>query len=107
MQKKTTNADLVVRAVALAGKRANDAVKLAFMDEGQVDSIKKMDLSLVSEIKRSDKGAIEIKLINKLEILKFIATLLGDSEGAAADSSGIFAALDRAAERLGERGSEV
>ena len=51
---------------------ANDCVRLALEDEPRLD---KLDLSLLSEVKRNDKGTVEIKLIDRLQALEQLATV--------------------------------
>ena len=56
----------------LAFGKANDCVRLALEDEPRLD---KLDLSLLSEVKRNDKGTVEIKLIDRLQALEQLATV--------------------------------
>ena len=58
--------------------RANDCVKLALEDSPQVDAL---DLSLLSEVKRNDKGTVEVKLIDRLQALEALSGMLGHEEG--------------------------
>ena len=69
---KLTRADVVRRLGELAFGRANDCVRLALEDEPRLD---KLDLSLLSEVKRNDKGTVEIKLIDRLQALEQLATV--------------------------------
>ena len=55
--------DVTRRLAELAFGKANDCVRLALEDEPKLD---KLDLSLLSEVKRNDKGTVEIKLIDRL-----------------------------------------
>lgn len=107
MQKDIANSDIARRAARLAFGKTNDIVKLLFLEPGERDQIDAMNLGLVSEVKRSDKGAIEVKLVNRLDILKFIAGLLSEAEDGVNGAAGFFAAIDKAAERLGEREGEI
>lgn len=61
---------------ALAESPVNDAVRLAFLEKEQEELIKKLDLSVVKEIKRSGNGAIELKFIDKVEALKWLSEQL-------------------------------
>lgn len=103
MQNDITSADIVRRAARLAFGKTNDIVRLLFLEPGERDKIDTMNLSLVSEVKRSDKGAIEVKLASRLDILKFVAGLLSEEESGGDGAEGFFAAIDKAAERLGDR----
>ena len=64
--------DIQRRLGELAFGRANDCVRLALEDEPRLD---KLDLSLLSEVKRNDKGTVEIKLIDRLQALEQLATV--------------------------------
>ena len=75
---KVTRMDVTRRLAELAFGKANDCVRLAL--EGGVE-LGKLDLSLLSEVKRNDKGTVEIKLIDRLQALEHLAQLAGeDSE---------------------------
>ena len=62
--------DVTRRLAELAFGKANDCVRLALEDEPTLD---KLDLSLLSEVKRNDKGTVEIKLIDRLRALEQLA----------------------------------
>ncbi|MBQ8579372.1 MAG: terminase small subunit [Oscillospiraceae bacterium] len=62
--------DVTRRLAELAFGKANDCVRLA-LEEG-VD-LTKLDLSLLSEVKRNEKGTVEIKLIDRLKALEQLA----------------------------------
>ena len=64
--------DITRRMAAIAFGQANDCVRLALEDEPKLD---KLDLSLLSEVKRNDKGTVEIKLIDRLQALEQLATV--------------------------------
>ncbi len=70
--------DVVRRMAELAFGKANDCVRLALEDEPPVD---KLDLSLLSEVKRNEKGTVEIKLIDRLRALEQLAQAAGQDEG--------------------------
>ena len=57
--------DVTRRLAELAFGKANDCVRLALEDDPRLD---KLDLSLLSEVKRNDKGTVEIKLIDRLRL---------------------------------------
>ena len=54
--------DVVRRLAELAFGKANDCVRLALEDHPKVG---RLDLSLLSEVKRNEKGTVEIKLIDR------------------------------------------
>jgi hypothetical protein len=62
--------DVTRRLAELAFGKANDCVRLALEDDPSMD---KLDLSLLSEVKRNDKGTVEIKLIDRLRALEQLA----------------------------------
>lgn len=74
--------DVARRLAELAFGRANDCVRLVLEEEVP---LKKLDLSLLSEVKRSDKGAVEVKLIDRLKALEQLAQL-AQEEGADLES---------------------
>ena len=67
-----TPEDTVRRMTELAFGRANDCVRLALDPAADVDSL---DLSLLQEIKRNDKGTVEIRLIDRLRVLERLLAL--------------------------------
>ena len=70
--------DVTRRLAELAFGKANDCVRLALEDDPKLD---KLDLSLLSEIKRNEKGTVEIRLIDRLRALEQLAQVAGQ-EGA-------------------------
>lgn len=64
--------DVTRRLAELAFGRANDCVRLALEDEPDLDHL---DLSLLSEVKRNDKGTVEIRLIDRLRALEQLAVV--------------------------------
>ena len=62
--------DVARRLAELAFGRANDCVRLVLEESPDV---KKLDLSLLSWVRRSDKGAVEVKLIDRLQALEQLA----------------------------------
>ena len=59
--------DVVRRMAELAFGRANDCVRLALEDGANLE---KLDLSLLSEVKRNDKGTVEVRLVDRLKALE-------------------------------------
>ena len=64
--------DVARRLAELAFGRANDCVRLVLDNEMALD---KLDLSLLSEVKRNDKGTVEVKLVDRLKALEQLAIL--------------------------------
>ena len=75
---KLTREDVARRLAELAFGKANDCVRLALEDEPPVDEL---DLSLLSEVKRNEKGTVEIKLIDRLRALEQLAQAAGQPDG--------------------------
>lgn len=67
--------DVARRLAELAFGKVNDCVRLALEEEPRID---KLDLALLSEIKRNDKGTVEIKLVDRLKALEQLAELAQD-----------------------------
>ena len=67
-----SRADVTRRLAELAFGKANDCVRLALEHDPKLG---KLDLSLLSEVKRNDKGTVEIKLIDRLRALEQLAQL--------------------------------
>ena len=69
---KVTRDDVARRLAELAFGKANDCVRLV-LEEGVQPG--KLDLSLLSEVRRNDKGTVEVKLIDRLKALEQLALL--------------------------------
>ncbi|MBR3972535.1 MAG: terminase small subunit [Oscillospiraceae bacterium] len=72
---KISRSDVTRRLAELAFGKANDCVRLALEDE---PNLGRLDLSLLSEVKRNDKGTVEIKLIDRLRALEQLAQVAGE-----------------------------
>lgn len=70
--------DLLRRLGELVFGRANDCVKLVLEENPDLDGL---DLSLLSEVKRNDKGTVEVRLIDRLRALEALSTAMGAEEG--------------------------
>ena len=68
--------DVVRRLAELAFGRANDCVKLVLEENVKLD---KLDLSLLSEVKRNEKGTVEVRLIDRLRALEQLQVLASES----------------------------
>lgn len=74
--------DVLRRLAQLAFGRANDCVRLVLEAAPEVETL---ELSLLSEIKRNEKGTVEIKLIDRVEALEQLLAAVSD-EGEMADA---------------------
>lgn len=74
--------DAIRRLAQLAFGRVNDAARLA-LHSGEAD-LEALDLFAVAELKVTDKGGVEIKLIDRIRALEALCGLLGEekAEGA-------------------------
>lgn len=100
---------LVRKISELAFGGSNDAVKLAFLDPEQPELIDKLDLRMVSEVKKGSSGAVEVKLINRIALLELLAELVKETEAPLKENGAesFFTAMDKAAAKLGVGGHEV
>ena len=73
---EVTREDVARRLAELAFGKANDCVRLVLDEDARME---KLDLSLLSEVKRSDKGAVEVRLIDRLRALEQLAELASES----------------------------
>ena len=69
---KLTRQDVARRLGELAFGKANDCVRLALEENV---SPEELDLSLLTEIKRNDKGTIEIRLVDRLRALEMLSQM--------------------------------
>ena len=72
---KLRREDVLRRLAELAFGQPNDCVRLALEE---LPDLKGLDLSLLSEIKRSDKGMVEIRLIDRVKVLERLAQAMED-----------------------------
>ena len=72
--------DVTRRLAELAFGKANDCVRLALEDDPKLN---RLDLSVLSEIKRNEKGTVEIKLIDRLKALEQLAEVAGEERSGA------------------------
>lgn len=64
----------------LAFGKANDCVRLALDQDVDIQSL---DLTLLTEIKRSEKGVVEVKLIDRVKVLEQLAAMADDGNAQA------------------------
>ncbi len=69
--------DVIRRLAELAYGQVNDCVRLALEEDVRLEEL---DLSLLSEVRRNDKGTVEIKLIDRLQVLKQLAEAAGEEK---------------------------
>ena len=64
----------------LARCRVNDAVKLAFLGESELERIDELDLTPLTEFRRSDKGGAEVRLVDRAAVLRLLIELCAGQE---------------------------
>ena len=74
---RISRSDVTRRLAELAFGKANDCVRLVL---GEQENLEGLDLSLLTELKRNEKGTLEIRLVDRLKALELLAGL-AESEG--------------------------
>ena len=72
--------DVTRRLAELAFGKAHDCVRLVLEE---CPRLEKLDLSLLSEVKRNEKGTVEIRLIDRLKALEQLAQAARETGGEA------------------------
>lgn len=72
---KNERARLLKQMERLAQCKVNDAVKLAFLDGAMLEELDGLDLTALTEFKRSEKGGSEVKLVDRVAVLKLLVEL--------------------------------
>ena len=76
--KKSSEMERIKRELRkLAFGKANDCVKLALCEDVDIETL---DLSMLTEIKRSDKGTVEVKLLDRTKVLEQLAQMADDGD---------------------------
>ena len=79
---KIRREDVARRLAELAFGKVNDCVRLVLENDPEVG---KLDLGQLCEIKRNEKGTVEIKLVDRLRALEQLC-LLAEQEGTDVES---------------------
>ena len=82
-----TREDVARRLAELAFGKANDCVQLVLDEDVQIEGL---DLSLLTELKRNDKGTLEVRLVDRLKALEQLAAL---AQGSGTDLESFLQAL--------------
>lgn len=77
---KNERARLLRQMEKLAQCRVNDAVKLAFLDGTMLEELDGLDLTALTEFRRSEKGGSEVKLVDRVAVLKLLVELSAGQE---------------------------
>lgn len=91
--------DAVRRLAELAFGRANDALALALGASGTRERVETLDLSAVAEFKVTDKGGVEVKLLDRVRALEALCAALDGRISTGADD--FFRALEDSAGECG------
>ena len=102
MKKLPNDDDIIRRLGELAFGKSNDIVKLVMENEVLGDQIKKLDLSLLSELKRNSNGTVEVKMVNRLDALELLAKLLGTEKDGSSEAECFYRAMESTAAKLEE-----
>ncbi len=94
--------DVLRRLAQLAFGRANDAARLALSPKEADPGA--LDLSAVAELKVTDKGGVEVKLVDRVRALETLYGLLDEHGGGGAEE--LYRALEDAAGQLEEHYGE-
>ena len=74
MGRRKMDRELAIRKLGrLATAPVNDAVKLAFLENG--NGVEGLDLTGLAEFRRTDKGGVEVRLGDRAAILRDLAVL--------------------------------
>lgn len=102
MKRKNKREEIMEKLSDIAFGRANDIVKLAFFDpEKQPELLDDLDLTMLSEVKRTPNGAVEIKLVNRLDVIKLLLGEFQPVKNENGDVIKFFQALNDAAKNDG------
>lgn len=69
--------DVTRRLAKLAYGRVNDCVRLVLEEGAELENL---DLDLLAEVRRSDKGGVEVKLVDRLAVLGQLERILQQDE---------------------------
>lgn len=81
----------------VANCRVNDAVKLAFLEGQWPEQIDGMELTALTELKRSGNGTVEMKFVNRVAVLERLLELTNGGNNEKAEA--FFRALEQHVER--------
>ena len=89
---KYTRERIIQEIAKLAFSDPADAVGLAFLPEGS--SIVGLDVSAVTELKVGEKGGNQVKLLDRVELIRLLVELLGAGEDGHTQADSFFRALN-------------
>ena len=74
---KIRKEDVTRRLAELAYGNCNDCVRLVMED---VPELEGLDLALLTEVRRSEKGMVEVRMVDRLRVLEQLAQLVEDGK---------------------------
>ena len=69
--------DVIRRLGELAFGKVNDCVRLVLEDSPVLTDL---DLSLLCEVRRNEKGTVEVKVLDRLKVLEQLAEMIGEED---------------------------
>lgn len=104
MKRRVKRSEILERLGEIAFGKANDIVKLAFLDpKEEAGLLDGLDLTMLSEVKRAANGAVEVKLVNRIEVMQLLLAELKPvrREKPSGGAEMFFRAMDEAAQTGG------
>lgn len=99
MAKQQYDRETIIQEIArLAFSDTTDAVALAFLPVGS--DIKGMNVAMVTEAKVGEKGGGQVKLIDRVELIRLLVELVGTENSEDLRAQSFFEALDMAAKQM-------
>ena len=100
MEERFVREKLIQKIAALAFADPTDAVRLAFLPEGS--DIAGLDVSMVTDVKVGDKGGTQVKLVDRLELIRLLVELVGTPDREQERALEFFRALNGAGNPTGD-----
>lgn len=95
MKKQYDKETIIQELAELAFSKSTDAAALAFLPPGS--DLTGMDVSLAAEVKVGEKGSNQVKLIDRVELIRLLVALVGTEGTETAQALSFFQALNSAA----------
>ncbi len=81
LERNRKKAEAILRRLErLACGKVNDAIRLAYLTEEEIARLEELDLTALTEFKRSANGTIEIKLADRAALLERIYHLIKEED---------------------------
>ncbi|MBO5034856.1 MAG: XRE family transcriptional regulator [Oscillospiraceae bacterium] len=94
-ESQVKRAEILKEIKRLAKGKVNDAVRLAYLSEDELAEIGKLELSAVAEFKRNSNGTVELKFVDRLSALTWLAEQAEDDPRGKA----LYEALEKGTEK--------